>query len=56
MCKKTVDTCHFMIDWVSHYYKIQKMCVKYCLSRYNTQEIWEKAVGACLSALKFVTD
>ena len=30
--------------------------VKYCLNRYKTQEMSDKAAEACLPALKFVPD
>ena len=30
--------------------------LKYCLDRYKSQEICDKAVDACLPALKFVPD
>ena len=30
--------------------------LKHCVDRYNTQEMCGKAVGACLSAFKFVTN
>ena len=55
-----------MFDSVPDWSKTHEMCdivvseescmLKYCLDRYKTQEMRDKAADACLEVLKFVPD
>ena len=68
MCVKAIDTCPIVFDFVPDQYKTQKkkncdkvvsknpFMVKYCLDRYNTQEMCDKTVDSFLPTLKFVPD
>ena len=59
MCDKAVDTCTFVFDFILAWHKTQKMFVKtiseYCLYKYKTQEVFDKAAYNFLPTLKFVS-
>ena len=51
----------FLIDirlkkYAIKFFQKKQFVLKYCLDRYKSQEICDKAVDACLPALKFVPD
>ena len=64
MCIKAVNTCPFFR--FSSFDSFQEYCdkdvfkdlfmLKYCLDRYKTQEMYNKAVDTFLPTLKFVAD
>ena len=66
MCYKAVTTCPFVFDSIPDRYKTQEMVnnvgsedpymLKYCLYKYKTQEMCDKAVNSYLLALNFVPD
>ena len=66
MCAKAVNRCFFVFDSIPDWYKTQEMCdrvfsedpllIVYCSDKYKSQEMYDKGLDDCLTALKFIPD